>query len=46
MKYKHTITRVTLTKRTTDGIQVRTVKPKHIKGKYDTFHYEGKTDGQ
>ena len=46
MKYKHTIKHVTLTKRTPQGTHVRTVKPKNIKGKYDTFHYEGKTDGQ
>ena len=46
MKYKHTIKRVTLTTRTPMGKHVRTVAPKEIKGKYDTFHYEGGKDGQ
>ena len=42
MKHKHTIKRVTLTTRTAKGLHVRNVKPKDIKGKYTTFHYEGK----
>jgi len=46
MKHKHTIKRVTLTTRTPKGTHVRTVSPKEIKGKYNTFHYEGGSDGQ
>tara|TARA_B100000900_G_C20422013_1_gene651354 strand:+ start:712 stop:894 length:183 start_codon:yes stop_codon:yes gene_type:complete len=42
MKHKHTIKSVTLTTRTGKGLHVRNVKPKDIKGKYTTFHYEGK----
>lgn len=45
MKHKHTITRVTLTKRTPKGIHTRTTHVRNIKGKYDTFHYEGNTNG-
>ncbi len=42
MKHKHTIKRVTLTTRVGKDLHVRNVKPKDIKGKYTTFHYEGK----
>ena len=42
---KHIITKVTLTKRTPKGIHVRTAHVRNIKGKYTTFHYEGKDNG-
>ena len=42
---KHIITKVTLTKRTPKGIHVRTAHVRNIKGKYNTFHYEGKDNG-
>ena len=45
MKNKYQIKRVTLTKRTPKGIHVRTAHVRNIKGKYNTFHYEGKDNG-
>ena len=45
MKNKYQIKRVTLTKRTPNGTHVRTAHVRNIKGKYNTFHYEGKDNG-
>ena len=45
MKKQHIITRVILTKRTPKGTHVRTAHVRNIKGKYTTFHYEGKDNG-
>jgi hypothetical protein len=42
---KFPIAQVTLTTRTHKGVQTRTVSPKEIKGKYDTFHYGGTHNG-
>jgi len=45
MNNKHKIKQVTLTTRTAKGLHIRVVSPREIKGKFSTFHYEGRTNG-
>ncbi len=42
---QYPIKEVTLTTHTHKGVQARTVSPKEIRGKYDTFHYGGSHNG-